>query len=201
MISDSVIPRGDLPPDQAALRDRSLPPNSAWRNFTPQEVNQTIPERLAQIVALYPERLATKDPYRSFTYAELDRAANQVAHAVLRVGGAGHEPVPYLFHVDARRVPAVHGILRTGKSAVPLAAADALERLTFLVQDTGARALVTGHETVTLAESIVPSSCRVIDLDSALVAALPRRSSSRPRPATSPPSSIRQARPDDPKAS
>lgn len=83
MISDSVIPRGDLPPDQAALRDRSLPPNSAWRNFTPQEVNQTIPERLAQIVALYPERLATKDPYRSFTYAELDRAANQVAHAVL----------------------------------------------------------------------------------------------------------------------
>ena len=162
------IPAGGLPPEQTALRDKSRLPDSQWVDFTPEDVNQTIPQLLARMIERYPERLASKDPLRSYTFTELDRGANQVAQAVLQAGGAGNEPVPYIFFMDSRRSPAAHGILRAGKPVIPIDAADAPDRLAYLISDAGARVVVTCDEMVATVASLAPAGCRVINLDEVL---------------------------------
>ncbi len=67
----------------------------APRGFVPfasAEVEQSIPARFAKMARAHPGRLAVKAGGRALSYAELDAAANQVAHALLDRFGAAPRP-------------------------------------------------------------------------------------------------------------
>jgi non-ribosomal peptide synthetase component F len=73
----------DLPPEQEAIRAKCFHPSGSFVEFKKEEIEQSIPDRFERQVARYPDRIAVKTRGHTFTYDELNRAANRVAHAIL----------------------------------------------------------------------------------------------------------------------
>ena len=92
-----------IPPEQQALRDRCVHPTGAFIPFPLEDVEGSIPERFARQVRRWPDRVAVAASGRRVTYAELDRAANRVAHAVLAHRGPGEESIALLSTRGRRR--------------------------------------------------------------------------------------------------
>lgn len=103
-------------------------------------------------------------PDRSWTYAELDRWSNAVAHAVLRAVGPGPGQVALLFDQGAPNVAATLGILKAGKSYVPLDPTHQAERSQDLLVFAEATLLITDSEHANIATRIMSDSTKVIDM-------------------------------------
>src|SRR5262245_52990940 len=129
--SDSTIP----------LQQRGL--GVEWVEFAWEEIEQSVPDRFEHIVRQYPQRLAVQVGARAFTYDELNRAANRIAHALLTHRGPGSEPVALLFDHGFEGIAAFFGVLKAGKFAVTLAPFFPRDRLTALLEDAQTGVLVT----------------------------------------------------------
>ena len=70
-------------PSQEAIRAKCVHPSGVFVEFKKGEIEQSIPERFEQIVAKHPDLIAVKTKADALTYAELNQAANRVAHAIL----------------------------------------------------------------------------------------------------------------------
>jgi non-ribosomal peptide synthetase component F len=69
--------------EQQAIRAKCFHPTGAFVEFKKEEVEQSIPDRFERRVGRYPDRIAVKTKANALTYAELNQAANRVAHAIL----------------------------------------------------------------------------------------------------------------------
>ncbi|MFI6638593.1 amino acid adenylation domain-containing protein [Streptomyces sp. NPDC050504] len=91
------------------------------------------------------EALVCRD--RSLSYAELDREANKVAHALIRSGVRPQDPVAVLLGRDVEMTVALFGVAKAGAVYVPLDPAYPTERLAFMIDDiVPAAALTTGAD-------------------------------------------------------
>src|SRR5262245_33179905 len=104
-------------------------------SFPPGEVEQSIPERFANMARAHAHRLAVKCGGRALSYGELDAAANRVAHALLDRFGAGAEPVALLFEPGIGFVVSLLGVLKAGKPYAPLDPGQPAARLRDLIAD------------------------------------------------------------------
>ena len=77
-------PGTNLPPEQEAIRAKCFHPSGTFVEFKKEEIEQSIPERFEKVVGKYPDRLAVKLVDRSYTFDELNKAANRVAWAILQ---------------------------------------------------------------------------------------------------------------------
>jgi len=68
-----------------------------FNEFSQDEVGQSIPERFEKIVRQFPDRTAVESSRHRFTYRNLNRLANQTAHAVLSACGDGNRSVAVLY--------------------------------------------------------------------------------------------------------
>jgi acyl-CoA synthetase (AMP-forming)/AMP-acid ligase II len=110
----------------------------------------TIPGHLAACVGRCPDRLAVVFGERSYTYAELDRAVNQAAHA-LRAAGLGKGDRMLLMSGNSDRfILALYAALRLGALVVPVNPASAAPELQHILADSGASLLVFGGGTQTV---------------------------------------------------
>jgi acyl carrier protein len=73
----------DLPPEQRAIRAKCFHPSGDFVEFKKEEIEQSIPERFEKIVRVFPDHMAVKSKNQTLTYGQLNKAANQVANAVL----------------------------------------------------------------------------------------------------------------------
>ncbi|MFP2902228.1 amino acid adenylation domain-containing protein, partial [Corallococcus sp. 4LFB] len=90
-----------------------------------------------------PDAVAVESQGRTLTYAQLDRRANQLAR---HLRGSGVKPgarVALFLERSVEQLIAVLGILKAGAAYVPLDTEWPLERLTFLLEDTGAVRVLT----------------------------------------------------------
>nr|APD71900.1 non-ribosomal peptide synthetase 1 [Streptomyces sp.] len=91
------------------------------------------------------EALVCRD--RSLTYAELDRQANRVAHALIARGVRPQDPVAVLLGRDIEMTVALFGVAKAGAVYVPMDASYPRERLAFMFDDIApAAAVTTGAE-------------------------------------------------------
>ena len=96
------------------------------------------------------------------TYGELDQLANLLA-CYLRSSGVGPEVLVGLYlERSTEMLVALLGVLKAGGAYVPLAAEYPKERLEFMVQDSGARVLLTQSK---LRESLPETAAQVICMD------------------------------------
>ncbi|MCH9009953.1 MAG: hypothetical protein IIC21_04945, partial [Chloroflexi bacterium] len=78
-----------IPASQQAIIDKCFHPSGTFVEFKKEWIEQSIPRRFEEAVRRYPDRIAVKTDARELTYAELNGAANRIAHAILGTRGDG----------------------------------------------------------------------------------------------------------------
>jgi amino acid adenylation domain-containing protein len=133
-------------------------------------IEQTVAERFESQVRLGADRPAIHTPLGIASYGQLDRWANQIAHAILdapaTAGGATSEPVALLIGKGTAQLAAYLGVLKAGKIAAALDAALPVQRLAAILADGGIRLVVTDDEHAALARAAAGSGCIVLTTES-----------------------------------
>lgn len=109
--------------------------------------------RFEEVAAAFPERVAITSEYARLTYRELNELANRLAHAILAVRGPEPEPVALLMPHRLETVAAMLGVMKAGKSYVPIDPYYPPAWITHILDDIQASLVVTDHLYMDLAMS------------------------------------------------
>ena len=111
---------------------------------TPPAVS--IPVLFAAQVARAPEAVAISCGERSWTYREVEEAANRLAHLLAGQGVGPGECVALLFSRSAEAVVAILAVLKTGAAYLPIDPALPDARIEFMLTDAAPIAAITTAE-------------------------------------------------------
>lgn len=128
-------------------------------------IEQSIPERFERLVENGWDRPAVKTASRTFTYGQLNRFANRVAHTVLRAAGPKPEAVALLCEQNAYAIAAIFGVLKAGKFYVPLDDMHPAARLASILADAEAKLILTDNKNAALARGVASGSSLVINIE------------------------------------
>ena len=155
----------NLPPEQVAIRAKCFHPTSNFVEFPKEEVDKSIPERFEKMVQLYPDRLAVRTKGRQFTYEELNRRANRLAHCILAKQATLPEPVGlFVDHWD-ELVIAHLAVLKSGKFSLALDPTADVNRTSHLLADSGAGIVIVDEDTEKSARELVTGECAAININ------------------------------------
>lgn len=91
-----------------------------------------------------PNKVAVVFEDRRLTYGELNRRANKLAHAMLRIGVKRQEKVALLMHNNLEFIEMYNGLARIGAVSVPVNFRLVDKELTYVIDNSEAIALVVG---------------------------------------------------------
>jgi polyketide synthase PksJ len=128
---------GLLLPHHRDLLERLVVPPTPYPDAT------TIQAEIEAIVDANGEATALTFEDEQVSYAELDRQANRVAHALQGMGSGRNHFVALLFTRSSDMLAAQLGVLKTGAAYVPIDPEVPQQRLSYLLRDSGARVLLT----------------------------------------------------------
>ncbi|NJN99266.1 MAG: amino acid adenylation domain-containing protein [Anaerolineales bacterium] len=151
--------------DQLAAQASSARPTQPFVEFKKEEIEQPISARFARQVSLYPHHLAVKTSNYEWTYETLHRVTNQIARAILDLEGAEVGWAALLFEHDAPMIAGILGVLKAGKTYVPLDPAYPYERLAYILADSQASVILTNNKNQALAKELSQNTCRLINID------------------------------------
>ena len=102
---------------------------------------------------------------QQLTYQQLDEQSNQLAHYLLskKLGEGALIPVCISRCIDM--VTAILGILKAGAAYVPIDPEYPSERISFILEDTGATLLITNQESSSQLKSFASANMEVLELD------------------------------------
>ncbi|MGZ8499667.1 MAG: non-ribosomal peptide synthetase [Candidatus Binatia bacterium] len=109
-----------LPSEQQAIRDKCFHPSGRFVEFASDAMEHSISDSFEKIVRLNPDRVALKTKTILLTYAELNRAANQVACAIVAQCGEEKKPVAVCLEHGAEVIITVLALWKAGMIYVPL---------------------------------------------------------------------------------
>jgi amino acid adenylation domain-containing protein len=145
----------------------------------PAPASVSIPAVFAQQVARAPEAVAISYGQRSWTYRELDEAANRLAHLLAAQGAGPGARVALLVERSAQAMVAMLAVLKTGAAYVPLDAGHPDARIEFVVGDAKPVVALT---TAGLAARLDGHDLPVIDIDDPAIDSYPSTGLATPAP-------------------
>ena len=135
---------------------------------TDHDPGATIPELFALQVANGAQRTAVRDGDLAFSYGEVDRLSNQLAHRLQRLGVGPDAVVAVCLERSLDTVVALLAILKAGGAYLALEPGYPKERIAFMLRDADAIAVLT-HESLA---ALVPEGDRPVLVLDRLRAAL-----------------------------
>jgi amino acid adenylation domain-containing protein len=151
--------------EQLSVRCEVVSPKNPFIEFKQEEIEQAIPDRFEQQVKQYPKRLAIKTKKYEWTYETLNRIADGVAQAIAARRGIGEERIGLLFDHDAPMVAGLVGVLKAGKTYVPLDPSYPRERISYMLEDSQAGAIVTHSTNLSFARELTRDRLPIINID------------------------------------
>ena len=109
-----------------------------------QPAGGSLLERFAHQVATRPDHPAVTDRDQTWSYQELDRRANRLAHRLRAAGVTLETPVGICLPRGARFAVACLAVLKAGGNYVPLDPAYPADRLRFMIADSGIELVIGG---------------------------------------------------------
>jgi len=159
VIDDPDVALGALslvsPADQQLLRQWNAPPAEP-------APPATLVERFESQVMRHPQRTAVSHEGHTLSYAELNRRANQLAHALIAQGVGPDTLVGLCTTRSLEMMIGVLGVLKAGGAYVPLDPDYPPDRLAFMLEDAAIQVLVTQRP---LLDSLPPHSATTLCLD------------------------------------
>ena len=157
-ISDRPVPR-------LARRHGCAGPQNRYTPFDARDIEGSIAARFEAQVAKRRDVLAITDHVHRWTYAELNGFANRIGMELIRDPQPNGVPIALLFEHGAPAIAAILGVLKAGRAYVPLNAQQPAARLGGILQDSGAKTIVTNDRYSELAAEISNQSARIISID------------------------------------
>ena len=143
-----------------------MPGCEGWGNRAvltqPASTLASIPVLFAAQVARAPEAVAITCGGRSWTYRELEEAANRLAHLLADQGAGPGERVALLLPRSAEAIVAILAVLKTGAAYLPIDPAHPDARIGFMLDDAAPIAAITTAE---LRSRLDGHDLLVIDVD------------------------------------
>lgn len=134
-------------------------------NHTEGELPVPVLHQMFEQAALrYPGRVALIAEDAKYTYAELDGEANRLARGLLSLGIRREERVAFLLKRTGRVLIAMLGTLKAGCAYIPVDPEYPSERIAHVLEDSGARYLLTAPDLPELAEKTA-GFAGVLDMD------------------------------------
>ena len=124
--------------------------------------NASVHRVFEQQTALTPDAVALIAGEHQLTYAELNEKANQLAHYLIRSGIQPGTRVALCADRSAEIIVSLLAILKTGAAYVPIDPSYPAHRLTYLMQDSAAKMLLTRS---TIASKLPPLDTHILLLD------------------------------------
>jgi len=91
-----------------------------------------------------PEKVALKDDFKSYSYFELNKLSNQIAEYLITVyGEQDKSPIAVLLGRSVNMVAVLLGILKSGRSYIPLDPTFPKERLSYIVDNSQSKILIS----------------------------------------------------------
>jgi amino acid adenylation domain-containing protein len=161
IVTDDCTPVDFLPLISKKERQMILVEWNKTEAAYPRE--KTLHALLAEQTQRIPNAIALTHENGRLTYRELDRRANQLANRLRTLGVGPNVLVGVCLFRSVEMVVGLLGILKAGGAYVPMDPEYPHDRLAFMLQDAGARVLLTEKRLLT---SLPPHAARVICLDS-----------------------------------
>jgi surfactin family lipopeptide synthetase A len=98
-----------------------------------------------------PDRVAVVCGEEKWTYEELNRQANRLAHALRKKGIGREQLVGILMSPSKEMMAAVLGVLKAGAAYVPIDPQYPADRIQYMLKDSGASLLLTDRPAVSRA--------------------------------------------------
>jgi amino acid adenylation domain-containing protein len=149
--------------EQERIRGRCFHPSGHFVEFTREAVEQSIPARFEDQARRHAGRVAVRTRDRTLTYAELNAAANRLAHAILARRGPSQEPVALLLPRGTLLPVGIFGALKAGKIFLSLDPVQPRARIAQILEDAGAELIVAGGEYTALAAELATGAAGWID--------------------------------------
>ena len=142
-----------------------LHPTNPFTKFRKEEIEQSISSRFEQQAAKYPDHIAVNSREQSLSYAELNKAANHLAQAVLSCTMEKNTPVALLLDQGIPFITGILGVLKAGKIFVPLDPDYPLVRNKYMLEDSQADYIVTNKRSFSLAAELTKNKKRLLNID------------------------------------
>jgi amino acid adenylation domain-containing protein/non-ribosomal peptide synthase protein (TIGR01720 family) len=144
-VLEQMADDGDGPLDALTLLDPTERGQvvEAWNRTAGPYPHVCIHELFEAQVRATPDAAAVVFGQDTLTYAELDAHANRLAHALRGRGVGPEDRVALCLERGLDLLPVFFGILKAGAAYVPLDPTHPVDRLRYMLQDSGARLLVT----------------------------------------------------------
>ncbi|MGD2086831.1 MAG: AMP-binding protein, partial [Candidatus Aminicenantes bacterium] len=108
-------------------------PTNDFPGFPREQIRQSIADRFETQVRNHPDKIAVTVDQQTLTYDALNEYANRTAHLVLKPGRPG-QIIALLFGQTMRMVVGLMGVLKAGKTYVPLDPTYPLNRLEYMLE-------------------------------------------------------------------
>ncbi|SFM26708.1 amino acid adenylation domain-containing protein [Rugamonas rubra] len=188
MADDDTLPLARLPLLAPAARRQLLVDFNASASATPYPRDGLIHQQFERQAAATPDALALCRGAERLSYAELNRRANRLAHALLALGLAADDRVVLLLSRGSALVVAMLAVLKAGAAYVPLEPDAPAARLRHILADAAPRALLcaaAAASSVELSSYSAKFNCPLLPLDEHGAAAGDQRGGAA-RPETNP---------------
>ncbi|HEX2927596.1 MAG TPA: amino acid adenylation domain-containing protein [Ruminiclostridium sp.] len=139
-------------------------PENEFEMFKAEDTMQSVTERFEKQVDSHRDRLAVKTREYNWTYDMLDRQANRIANAIVDKVGKGEQRVGLMMQKDAPMIAALLGILKSGKTYIPLDTGYPNERLVYMLENSEASLIVTNKSFAVQAGQL-EEGIPVLDID------------------------------------
>jgi amino acid adenylation domain-containing protein/non-ribosomal peptide synthase protein (TIGR01720 family) len=129
-----------------------------WNAEVPSFINETVHELVHKQVKLRPSALAVDAQDGTLTYAELDAAANRVAHHLTNLGIRPEDCIPLCFEKSRWAIVGILAVLKAGAGFVFLDPSHPVDRREYITSEVGAKAIVCSPtQSALFAESNLPT--------------------------------------------
>ena len=145
----------------------TVQPHASWQAFPAAALNDSIVTRFELQVAAAGDRPAVQTGAHRWSYRELNRRANGVAHGLLAACGDGDQRVGLLLGHDAPMLAGLLGTLKAGKTYVPLDPGAPAAWLRQWIRGAGLAAVVIDREHRQIAHGILNGDLALVEVDTA----------------------------------
>ena len=134
------------------------PIDSSLEKFCKEDTETSIVKRFEQQVVKFPHHHAVKTKSNEITYTDLNRMANRIGRVVRSKGTKDAETVALLFKPGISMIAAILGVLKAGKIWVSLDTTNPIDRITYILNDSQAKIILSNHKTLFKANSLLKKS-------------------------------------------